>query len=111
MRLRSGVHAQLEAAADALLKESLRGVTKHSEKSDILTPWKDKDRRNREVYVPSGVPDPSTRQGMFHRAWNSEREDLNSRDGQARAGRGRTKSLQAFVMDHGFGSYDEAEES
>jgi hypothetical protein len=100
--IRRGTHRHLEAAADAILKESLKGVTKHSEKSDILTPWKDKDRRNREVYVASGTPDPSSRRGLFHRAWNSEREDLNSRDGMVRGRRtGSSGSLSAFVAEHG----------
>lgn len=62
-------------------------MTRHSEKSDILTPWKEQDRRNREVYVESGTPDPSVRRGMFHRAYNPERLDLNSREGIARGGR------------------------
>jgi len=108
--IRRGVHPQLEAAADAILKESLKGVTKHSEKSDILTPWKEKDRRNREVYVASGTPDPSSRRGLFNRAWNPERDDLNSRDGVVRGGRGRMKSLQAHVAEHGHGALDESED-
>lgn len=45
-----GRHAALEDAADALIKESLKGVYSHSAKSDILTPWKDQDRHRREIY-------------------------------------------------------------
>lgn len=83
-RLRYGVHRPLEDEADRLIADSLKGVTKHSDKADILTPWKQDDRRKREVYMASGVPDRSLRQGMFHRAWNPKQQHLNSRDGLAR---------------------------
>lgn len=75
------MNPHLEREADRLLRESLQGVTKHSEKSDILTPWKEADRYKREVYVASGVPDAATRKGMFHRALNTTNPELNSRDG------------------------------
>lgn len=81
MRLRHGVHAQLEEAATEIIRKSLEGVTSRSEKSDILTPWKMKDRLNREVSTSSGFADGALRRGMFHRAWNSEAQHLNSRDG------------------------------
>lgn len=84
MPLRHGVHAQLEAEANRLIKESLAGVTRHSDKADILTPWKEQDRYRKEVYVTSGIPDASTRKGMFHRRLNAARPELNSRDGVAR---------------------------
>lgn len=100
---RNGVHPQLEEQANRMIRESLKGVTKHSEKSDILTPWKEQDRKNREVYVESGTPDPTSRRGMFHRAWNSRDDHLNSREGMSRGG-GRTASpggtLSSFVEDH-----------
>jgi hypothetical protein len=83
-QLRIGIHRLLEDEADRLIKESLKNVTKHSEKSDILTPWKQMDRYRREVYSRSGVVDPSIRQGMFRRASNPSRPELNSRDGVAR---------------------------
>lgn len=98
---RSGIHPQLEAEANRLLKISLAGVTKHSEKSDILTPWKEQDRRTREVYVEGGTPDPTTRRGMFHRAYNPERLDLNSREGLARGGKSRTQTLSEHVSEYG----------
>jgi hypothetical protein len=63
----------------------MAGITKQSEKSDILTPWKELDRQRREVYVESGIPDPANRRGTFHRVANMERPDLNSREGHARA--------------------------
>jgi hypothetical protein len=100
--VRNGVHKALEEAANEMIRASLEGVTKYSEKADILTPWKEQDRRNREVYTDAGVPDSSTRKGLFYRSINTERPDLNSRDGTvARAGRGRSKSIQAHVAEYG----------
>jgi hypothetical protein len=88
MPLRFGVHADLEAAADAMIKQSLAGVTRHVDKSDILTPWKEQERRRREVYVPSGTPDSSNREGIFHRVTNPGSPHLNSRGrGTARGSR------------------------
>ena len=86
-RMRYGVYRTLEDQADAIIKESLKGVTSHREKSDILTPWKNADRHRREVYTSLGVPDESIRKGMFGRAANRARPDLNSRDGLARSNR------------------------
>lgn len=80
-RMHYGVHPYLESAADALIKQSLKGVTSFAAKSDILTEWKDAERHRREVYVTSGTPDPALRKGMFHRVWNSRKQNLNSRDG------------------------------
>lgn len=85
--VRSGIHPELEAEADRIIKESLVGVTRRSEKSDILTPWKEQDRRSREVYNATGVAEPTTRRGIFHRAWNPASPHLNSVAG-ARMGRG-----------------------
>lgn len=100
MPLRRGVAASLEAEANRLLRESLQGVTKHSDKSDLLTPWKEAERYRREVYVASGVPDASTRRGVFHRTTNAARPDLNSRDGVARSRRS-MGSLGDFVSSGG----------
>ena len=82
MIVRSGTHRELESAADEILRQSMVGVTKHSEKSDILTPWKEQARRSREVMVPSGTPDSSLRRGNFNRAANFARPHLNSADGE-----------------------------
>lgn len=90
----------LEDAADALIKESLKGVFSHKEKSDILTPWKSSDRHRREVYVSVGFPDASVRKGMFHRVANRSRPDLNSRDGLARSNR-ISSSLTTHIEEHG----------
>lgn len=76
-----GIHPELEAEADRLIRDSLRGVTARSEKSDILTPWKEQDRKSREVYNATGFAEATTRQGMFHRSWNPARPELNSVDG------------------------------
>lgn len=81
--MRHGVHVHLEEQANLLIKQSLVGVTKHSEKADILTPWKEQERRRREVYNSTGVADATVRKGMFHRSPNPARPELMSRDGVA----------------------------
>jgi len=83
-QLHSGVHQQLDDAATELIRQSLEGVTSMSEKSDILTPWKDADRKRREVYSEEGIPDGALRRGMYHRAWNSLYPHLNGADGKVR---------------------------
>lgn len=101
MPMRYGVHRPLEDQANEILRTALKGVTKHSEKADILTPWKEAERHRREVYPSSGTPDPSVRSGMFHRRTNSARPELNSRDGLAGARADSLAALQAHVMEHG----------
>lgn len=98
--IRRGIHRPLEDEANRLIRESLQGVTKHSAKSDILTPWKEADRHRREVYTRDGTPDSATRRGMFHRALNPAYPELNSRDGIARARHG-AGSLSSFIAEHG----------
>jgi hypothetical protein len=83
MRLRNGVCVALEEAADALLREDLKGVP--PAQHDVLTPWKERSRRSHELYVASGVPDAAIRSGIYHRAINTARPELNSREGVARA--------------------------
>lgn len=108
-RMRYGVHRPLEDIADQLIAESLRGVTSQAAKSDVLTPWKERDRRRREVFTGTGTPDPAIRHGMFHRAVNQSMPHLNSRDGVASALARRTQpsgtpvprqSLADFVASH-----------
>lgn len=102
--IRRGVHKPLEDEANRLIRESLKGVTKHSEKADILTPWKEGERYRREVYVASGSPDQATRKGIFHRVANTSRPELNSRDGVSRqrpGGGSRTSGLSDFVAENG----------
>ena len=98
--IRRGIHRPLEEEANRIIKESLAGVTKHSEKSDILTPWKEQARLRREVYVTTGIPDKAVRQGMFNRVSNPLKPELNSRDGVARP-RDFGKSLSDFVDQYG----------
>jgi hypothetical protein len=83
VRLRNGVCEELEAVADELLRLHLKETPARDH--DIMTPWKIVDRRRKEVYVASGVPDASVRLGCYHRAANTGRPELNSRDGIARA--------------------------
>lgn len=80
MRLRHGVYSLLEDKATELILASLEGTTSREEKSDILTPWKEKHRAKREILTSTGVADPSVRRGQFTRAWNPDRPQLNSRD-------------------------------
>ncbi len=98
---RYGVHKPLEDEANRLIRESLVGVTSQAEKKDILTPWKEKDRRDREVYTASGTPDSATRSGMYHRSHNSSMPHLNSRDGTAFRGRRTPSSMSTFVEEQG----------
>ena len=110
-RMRFGPNPILEAEANRILKESMRGETTHASKKDILTPWKEMDRRRREVYVGTGTPDPATRRGVFGRAINPTAPHLNSTDGAApslgrtadvtrRSEAGRTSGLASFVEEH-----------
>lgn len=108
-RLRYGVAKALEDEANAILADSLRSA-RAPEKSDVLTPWKEQQRRRREIFVASGTPDPALRQGMFHRRTNPSRPHLNSRDGISAPRPGETtrreSSLSNFVHDNLFGSSD-----
>jgi hypothetical protein len=84
-RVKSGINELLEAEADALIFGSLKDVTSREAKSDILTPWKEKNRKSREILSRSGHPiDGSLRRGMFHRAYNPVQTHLNSYDGPTR---------------------------
>lgn len=81
LRLRNGTCRALEDIADALIAQSLAGVTSRTAKSDILTKWKEEDRARREILTSTGYADPAVRKGMFRKAWNSRHSHLNSRDG------------------------------
>lgn len=82
-QIRYGIHPFLEAEANALIFGSLKGVTSQAAKSDILTPWKEADRRAREVFSSTGTVDPQIRRGIYGRAANTRQSHLNSRDGVA----------------------------
>ena len=60
--VRYGVCQALEDEANELIRKALEGVTSMTAKSDILTPWKERDRLSREVYNSTGVAEPTTRQ-------------------------------------------------
>jgi hypothetical protein len=100
MRLRYGTCRELEQQADDLIAESLRGVTSREAKSDILTPWKEQDRHDHEVYPATGFADPAVRRGLFGRAWNSKYPHLNSRDGYYPVRRAQD-GLDTFTGDDG----------
>jgi hypothetical protein len=100
MRLRFGTSRELEAQADELIRQSLEGVTSRSAKSDILTPWKQQDRLDHEVYPGSGIADPAVRKGIFGRAWNPKYPHLNSRDGYYPVRRAQD-GLDTFTGDDG----------
>lgn len=105
--MRFGVHRVLEDEANRLIHQSLKGVTRHSDKADILTPWKEQERHRREVQVHSGTPDPAIRKGMYGRARNVTLPHLNSREGVAPPHRipsdqsAPTHSLEAFLEQYG----------
>lgn len=90
MRLHRGVHRELEDEADRILAEYHRTVTRPEDKKDILTPWKEQDRRSHEIFVRDGVPDRASRNGIFHRAVNPEHKWLNSATPASRAIRRRS---------------------
>lgn len=92
--VRCGVHPHLEAAANELIFGSLRGVTSQSAKSDVLTPWKEQDRRSREVQSSTGSVDPALRRGMYHRAANTRQTHLNAREGVAGMAGGTSYEIQ-----------------
>jgi len=94
-RMRYGVNRQLEDQADEILRLSLKSAKTHSEKKDVLTPWKAQDRISREVYVASGTPDPAIRRGVFGRVYNPVHRHLNSREGIAPP----LKNMAAIDMD------------
>lgn len=81
MKVRYGTHAPLEQAADEMLRQSLLGEKSRERKSDILTPWKEANRRSMEVYTSDGFPDSNFRRGMFKRERNRTKPYLNSCDG------------------------------
>jgi hypothetical protein len=101
MRLRHGTCRELEAQADEMIRESLKGVTSREAKSDILTPWKQQDRWDHEVYPAAGIADPAVRCGQFSRTWNSKYPHLNSRDGHYPVRRAQD-GLDTYTGDEGF---------
>lgn len=99
MRMHFGVHTELEEAADELLRQQVAALPR-SQKMDLLTPWKERDRLSREVYNSEGIPDPALRRGMFHRAWNPQHTHLNSRD--AHGHQAKADTAGAYVSEGGY---------
>lgn len=106
-RAHYGRFSLLEDVADEMIRKSLEGVTKYSEKSDILTTWKEEMRQRREVYNLEGVADPRVRRGMYHRVLNPQKPELNARDGVYRARSSGSITMGAFNSYHGFEGGDE----
>lgn len=79
----TGVKPDLEDRANAMLRESRRGVTALSEKQDYLTEEQLSLRQRREVLNCNGSPDPSIRQGLYRRAYSAA---ANSRPRRRPAG-------------------------
>lgn len=98
-RTHYGIHKELEAAADEYLREAVAELPR-SQKMDILTPWKERDRLSREVYTADGVPDAAVRSGMYNRAWNPRSSHLNSRDGHVKARR--TDEAAVYLADEAY---------
>lgn len=92
-RTHYGIHKELEEAANELLRTAVADLPR-SQKMDILTPWKERDRLSREIYTSDGVPDGAVRAGMYNRAWNPRDGHLNSRDGHVRGQR--THEMSAY---------------
>lgn len=106
--VRCGIHAPLEQAANDWIFGSLKGVTSQQEKSDILTPWKEHDRRSKEILTGSGAPpDAQIRRGMYHRAANRDKPYLNAREGIAPGFRTLTTLPQSSSSGDYFGDDDE----
>lgn len=66
----SGPNFALEEEANRLLADDRRGVTKLSDKKDILTEEQLLLRKSKEVYNQNGVPDRSLMSGIFKREYN-----------------------------------------
>jgi len=98
-RVHYGVHAELEAAADEILRQAVATVPR-SQKMDVLTPWKERDRLSKEVYTAEGVPDPAVRSGMYNRVWNPRNTHLNSRDGHTQARR--TDEISVYLSEEAY---------
>lgn len=98
-RIHYGVHAGLEEAANELLRQAVASLPR-SEKMDVLTPWKERDRYSKEVYTSDGVPDAAIRSGMYSRAWNPQSPHLNSRTSSASTRR--TEEAAAYFPERSY---------
>lgn len=98
-RVHYGIHTRLEEAANEMLRQAVAALPR-SEKMDVLTPWKERDRLSKEVYTADGAPDAAIRSGMYSRAWNPKSPHLNSRSGTASARR--TEEMSAYFPDRSY---------
>ena len=93
-RQKFGRDERLEEAADELLRSSVKknilGLPVRNEWMNlgIQMQYRQDFIKRHEVYVPSGAPDASEREGMFHRVLNRAVPRLNARSGRARHSRG-----------------------
>ena len=83
-RIRNGVDLDLEAEANAILRQSFLDNPDPEAKALILTEYMLQNRLKREVFVPGGTPDGAVRKGSFHRAINRQHPHLNATEGVAR---------------------------
>lgn len=72
--LKFGVDFELEEEADRILSEGRRGVTKHSEMKDYLSPSQLERRRAREITNKNGFPEAGLFQGLAKRAYAPGRD-------------------------------------
>jgi hypothetical protein len=100
-RSRYGRHSLVEDVADEMIRRSLLGVTRYCDKDDILTPWKIDMRARREILNNTGVADPAVRRGMYYRALNPTKKELNSRLGIAQARSSGSITLSAVAAYNG----------
>lgn len=77
-RTKSGTDLTLEEMADVLLADSRRGIVKHSELRDWLSPSQLDLRWRREVYPKSGVPESHLFSGIYGRAYNPKSRGTTS---------------------------------
>lgn len=70
LSLKTGIDFTLEEAANMILAEGRKGVTKLSDKKDYLTEEQLVLRQQREVYNSNGVPDKGIVCGLYRRTYN-----------------------------------------
>lgn len=108
-RIHYGRHEALESEADRILSDELRPLPA-TQKQDILTPWKERQRRSHELYVSQGVPEAVYR-GNFHRVYNGDMPHLNNTQGIVSVSRSRTRQYGGTRdgFGSGSGSYDDSD--
>lgn len=69
-KTRSGVSWEIEMLADQILADGRRGVVKHSELRDYLSPSQLDLRRSREIMPTQGFPEAHLFAGLYRRVYN-----------------------------------------